>query len=172
MGVTKFLIFLLICSIVVLSSTKDVNRSMIQQDKKPIVEFYNSTIYTINTKRVAQTIQAEKTYIYKNSKELVSATIVLNSAEGINTINADNIVQSGDNLYLNGSVLLETFRGLSLKTQSLVYNLSTKIITNNIPFFIVAKENSFTGENLYYDITNNILKAKNIKAQINIQEKL
>jgi len=169
MGITKFLLILLSSGLLVLSFVKDNSKHNAKQETRPLVEFYKATAYTINKNEVEQLIQADKTFLYNNSKQLYNASVVLRDKNIVDTINANYIKQKNNIFYLKGDIYLENTKGLSLKTQSLIYDMNRKNIYNNHFFTAVYLKNIFTGKKLFYDINSNKLKANDIKFNINLK---
>jgi len=170
MGITKFLIILLSGGLLVLSFIKDSTTNRSVQVNKPLVEFYKAIAYTINSNEVEQLIQADKSFLYKDSKQLFNTSVVLRDKNIVNTINANYIEQKDDIFYLKDNIYLENTKGLSLKTQNLIYDMDKKIIYNNSFFTANYLKHKFSGKSLFYDMNKNKLKATNIKFSINTQE--
>jgi hypothetical protein len=58
-----------------------------------------------------------------------------------------------------------------LSTDELIYNAKTKIATNSLPFYGTYYNNIIEGENIYLDINEYHMKAKDIHFEIDIGKK-
>lgn len=84
----------------------------------------------------------------------------------INDLSAQTIVKQGDDIYLNGNVIYNTYDGLIFKTESLQYNIETKIAKNDTYFNAVKGMDLFNGDSLYYDSINKRFTAQNTHFKI------
>lgn len=139
-----------------------------------MVSFENSVMYEIDTKRVNQVIQSQVANVYKNYEELYNATIISKSDEKTkdsNTLSSNHMVKIDDNIYLNGDVFLRTPQGITFKSEDLHYNLKSKVAISKSDFEAYDKENKLRGSSLYFDGTNNNIKANNTQFKIDLGNK-
>jgi hypothetical protein len=171
MGINKFIYFLLGCSALFLMVDKQQETIIVNKEEKPIVSFYDSLIYDINTKNVNQIIQSKEAYFYKNMEKIINGTIITRTENtNTNMLSGTNMIKIKDDIYIDKNVHLVLNNSLDLKTEQLEYNFKTKIAKNKTFFKIVKENNTFIGENLYLDgITNHII-AKNIKIGIRMPD--
>ena len=173
MGITKFLYLLFFCSIMFLFYTKENKVSIVKKEEKPLIKFQDSIIYDISSKGVNQIIQSDKAYIYKNSKQLFNATILIKSVKDENKANilsADQIVKVDNDLFMNNNIIIESEDKMTLKTQELQYNLKTQIMKNNSEFLVIDNGSKFKGNNLYMNKNENHIKAQQIHFNIKLKD--
>jgi len=171
MGISKFLLLLILGTIVFLFIEKKIVVHNIDNEEKPKVSFYNSTMYEITDKNVNQVVTSKKTNIYKKREELFDATIVSKAKENsydTNTISGNKIVKKGDNVYLSGSVNLVLSDKTNIKTEQLDYNTKTKIATNKVKFVAVQGNTTFYGNTLFLDTVNEKIKANQTKFRMKV----
>lgn len=172
MGITKFIYFLLVCAIAFLFYEKKEEIHIVSKEEKPIVSFYESTMYSMNDKNVYQVIQSSQAYIYKNREELIDGTIISRSEDdttiGTNMVTGKSIIKKGDNIFLDGNVNLQLSNSMDINTEQMEYNLKTQVATNKTDFIIIENGDSFKGKNLYLDGTNRNIKADNAQIKIKV----
>lgn len=174
MGITKFLYLLLIFATILIFYDVDQVDTKKEEQEKPLVSFYDSVMYNINTKEVKSIIPAKEAYMYDTREEMVDGTIVTRDKNSIdknntNSISANNMTKIEDDVYLDGNVNLETAKGFQLKTEQLQYNLKTKIVQNEQQFVVVKGFHDMYGKNLYYDPNKEELKAKYTHFNIKVE---
>lgn len=175
MDITKFLYLLLAFSVAIFFYDIDQVDKTKDDVEKPLVSFYDSVMYNINTENVRNIIPSKEAYFYKNREEMYEGTIITRSDDSkktdtTNSISAENMIKIGDDIYLDGNVNLETAQGMSLKTEQLHYNLKTRIAQNEERFVASKGFHDFYGKNLYYDDFNRYLKAKNTHFNIKVND--
>ena len=174
MGITKFLYFLLIFTIAIVFY--DVDQVSDEKDKqqRPLVSFYDSVMYNINTENVQNIIPSKEVYFYKTKEEIYKGTIISRSNNekqigNFNRVSAESMVKIGDEVYLDGDVNLDTADGVSFKTEQLQYNLKTKVAQNEERFVATKGFHDFYGKNLYYDDINRYVRANYIHFNIKVE---
>lgn len=128
----------------------------------PLVVFEDSIMYDIDENEIKQIVQSRQALNYKDRDELYDATIITrNSDNSADTISAEYIFKENDLYKLYQNVHLIQSDKMQLTTDYLKYNSLTKIAQNNIDFVLRYNNNKLTGDNLYFDGINYIIKAKN-----------
>ena len=166
-GVGLFIVALLI-EIFFLSQDLHFKNNNISLNKIDI-EFQNSKTFqidknNINTILVCDKIQQLKGYklFYKPIATIydtnLTKTIIANFAR---LDDKTNILTLKDNIKI-------IYHDKILKTNLLVYNTKTKIVTDSQPFIINSKNFNAKGNHLYFDTNFNIMKASNITYNLNI----
>lgn len=174
MGIRGFILILFCIAFVMLFYTDNTKVEVIEKKELPTVVFDNSIMYKISQNSVLEVLTSSKTNIFKDKEEFIDAAIVLKSDKDFNktnNISADYILKIDDMLYLNKDVNLYTANGLSLNTQELTLDIVKKIGTNSSPFVAKIDNNIFNGDNLYLDINNRHIMAKNCKFKIDVRDK-
>ena len=174
MGITKFLYLLLAFSIAIIFYDIDQVTNEKDEEQRPLVSFYDSVMYNINTESVNNIIPSKEAYFYKTREEMFQGTIITRSKDEdyvgkTNSVSADSMVKIGDEVYLDGNVNLETADGMTLKTEQLQYNLKTRIAQNEERFVATQGFHDFYGKNLYYDDLNRYLRAKYAHFNIKVE---
>ncbi len=178
MAIRLFIFSLLILTSILLTITIIMKQQTITKDtiEKPTITFINSTIYEINTKNVSKIIQSQKALHYKTKDELYNATVILRSNNKDQNNSTDTIIgkymlQKQDQLTFKGDVIFNRNNELVLNTQYLTYNIKTQIGKNYHKFKLDYLNNTLTGNILYFDGINDIIRANNAKFKIQIEEK-
>lgn len=174
MGITKFLYLLLAFCFAIIFYDIDQIDNTNEEIERPLVSFYDTVMYNIDTKSVNNIIPAKEAYLYKSREEMVGATIVTKAKENkyqknTNSVSSDSMIKVGDDVYLDGNVDLQMANGMQLKTEQLHYNLKTKVVQNEQRFVVTKDFHDFYGRHLYYDMVKKDLKAKDTHFNIKVE---
>ena len=138
----------------------------------PLVTFENSIMYDIDDQNIKQIVQSIQALNYKNRDELYDATIIIrNDLNSSDTISAEYMLKKGDEYKLYQNVHLMQSDTTQLRSDFLVYNSLTKIAQNNTKFILTYNNNELTGDNLYFNGIDNIIKAKNTHFKLKVEER-
>jgi len=165
-GVKIFAIFtfLFLFEIIFLNTNKfkDTSKRKNNLDYTDI-SFNNIDSYLITKDGVSSTLKASKVLKYKDRIDLfdINAMVTKNSKKSY--IKADKSSIKEDIINLTGDVKYEDNNSIEIKSENLVYNKKSKIVTNKEPFVFNSKQGDINGNNLYFDQENGIVKAKNIR---------
>jgi LPS export ABC transporter protein LptC len=173
MAITRFFYALFAISLVFMFYTKESEETVEKKELKPMVVFENSLMYTIDATSINYIVQATKVNIFNGYEELYNASITSKGNQDTtkpNNLRANHIVKKIDDVYLNGDVYLESFRGSVLKTEQLDYNLKTNIAKNKTKFEIIDSKASMEGDTLFFNIIDHQIVAKNTKFKIDMKE--
>jgi len=173
MGISKFMISLIMFTMVFLVIEKE---TIVQKKEKkvlPKVSFFDSTMYEITKKNVNQIVKSEQADIYDKKEELIDATVIVRSKKNnneTNVVSSNSMIKKDKLLFLKDTVNLQLSDGTNIKTEQLDYNLETKVAQNKVPFVAINQKNSFLGTNLFLDSVTEYLKAKNTKFRMKVEE--
>ncbi|MEA3512551.1 MAG: hypothetical protein U9R37_03020 [Campylobacterota bacterium] len=175
MGITRFVIFLFVISIVFLSINKKTEIINIEKDEKPVVSFFDSIMYEITTQSVTQVVQSKEAYSFKDKDKLIDAMIVVKSENNetkidTNIVSAKEILKIDDYLYLKEDVDLQLSNNFNIKTQELDIDIKNKIATNKVAFEVTKETDKFIGDTLYLNGINNHIIAKNTHFKIKVED--
>jgi len=171
MGISKFMMSLIIFTLIFLFVEKDQIIQKVQNEKKPTVSFIDSTMYEITEVNIKQIVKSKQTDIYNEREELKDATIVArsnNNSYDTNIVSSKNMIKIDDKVFLSDSVNLQLSNGTNIKTEQLNYNLKTKIAYNDVDFTAIRDTDTFKGNSLYLDSVNNHLKAEKTKFRMKV----
>lgn len=174
MGISKFMILLIIFTLGFLFIDKDQSVQKVRQESKPKVSFFDSTMYEITEQNVNQIVKSKQADIYEKNEKLTDATIVIKSDKNsydTNIISANSMIKIGDKVYLNDKVNLQLSDGTNIKTEQLDYNLKTKIVQNSVPFIAKRDNDTFKGENLFLNSVSEYIKAEKTKFRMKVENK-
>ncbi len=135
------------------------------------IEFVDSKTYTINKNRISTILVCDKIQQTKGKKLFFKPIATLYDTNITKTIMSDNAVldDKTEIIKLDNNVkILYLFKKLT--TNMLIYDLKKSIITDSKHFTLVSNNINATGNHLYFDTKNNIIKAKDIKYKFNIKE--
>lgn len=174
MGITNFLYLLLVFSIAIIFYDVDQVDNKNEESEKPLVSFYESVVYNIDTKSVNEIIPSKEAYFYKTREEIVDGTIISkeNGKTGekqTNSLRAESMIKIEDDIYLDGNVNVEMANGIHLKTEQLQYNLKTKVAQNEQKFVVTKNFHDFYGSDLYFDTQNKDISAKYVHFKIKVE---
>jgi len=172
MGITNFIYLLLLISIGFLFYREDSNIKVLSTEEKPLLVFENSIAYNMSENGVTKVVDFKKTMIFKNYEKSFYSTIVSrdNKTSVTNILSADKILKENNKLFLNGNVHLLHNKDFNLETEELQYNLKTQIAKNSTLFILKKNDMFINGSNLYLDIKENSVKAKNIHFKIKLKD--
>jgi hypothetical protein len=171
MGISQFLMLVMVFTIVFLFVEKDQTIQKVQKEEKPIVSFYDSIMYEITESQVEQIVKSKQADIYDKREELIDGTIVTKADENSfknNIVSGDNIVKRDNDIYFEGAVNLQLANGTNIKTEKLHYNTKTKIAKNNVNFSVIRNNGTVDGRNLYLDSIKEHIKAENTKFRMKV----
>lgn len=174
MGITKFLYLLLAFAIGMIFYDIDKIDSTNEESERPMVSFYDTVMYNIDTKSVNHVIPSKEAYLYKGREEMVDATVVTKEEKNrydksTNSVSAESMIKVGDDIYLDGNVDLQMANGMQLKTEQLQYNIKKKIVQNEQRFVVTKDFHDFYGRHLYYDLTKQELNAEDTHFKIKVE---
>ena len=173
MGISKFMIFLIIFTIVFLFIEKDYLVQSVQKEKKPTVSFYDSIMYEITDVGVKQIVKSKQADVYKHKEILKDATIIVKANKNgyaTNIGNSKKMTKIGNKVILEDNVNLQFANGVNVKTQRLDYNIKTKIATNNVPFLVTRDKDTFDGKKLFFDSNKELIKAEKTKFRMKVND--
>jgi hypothetical protein len=171
MGISKFMIFLIIFTIVFLFVEKDYLVQKVEKQTKPTVSFFDSIMYEITESGVKQIVKSKQADIYKNTEKLYDATIVSKANQNsydTNIISSREMVKFGDKVFLTDKVNLQFANGINVKTEQLNYNLNTKVADNDVAFEVTRGSDTFIGNNLFLNSITKHIKAEKTKFRMKV----
>ena len=174
MGISKFMILLIIVTVVFLFVDKEEIVEKEKAKEKPKVSFFVSTMYEITEQNVKQIVKSKQADIYDIREELTDATIVGKSDKNsydTNIVSSNSMIKIEDNVFLTDTVNLQLADGTNITTEQLDYNLKTKIAKNKVPFTAVRDNDTFKGNNLFLDSMSEYITSKNAKFRMKVENK-
>mgnify|MGYP005985166657 CR=1 FL=1 len=153
------------------------NMKKVSADKDiPLVIFEKPLMYTLTQEGVNRIIKSSQAVRYNSRDELFDANILIKNEEQkkdfqIEKFNADIIIKK-DNLYkLVDNVEYQRDSFVSLKTNQMFYNDDENIVYNSKPFEGYYYDSKLKGTDLYLDLNNKTLNAKNTHFEIDMKKK-
>ncbi len=174
MGISKFMILLIIFTLIFLFIDKEQTVQKVKREVKPKVSFFDSTMYEITEENVKQIVKSKQADIYDKREELVDATIVVKSDKNsydTNIVSGNSMIKIGDKVYLKDKVNLQLADGTNIKTEQLDYNLQTKIAQNKVAFTAIRDNDTFIGKELFLDSISEHIKAEKTKFRMKVENK-
>ncbi|MGB3751024.1 MAG: hypothetical protein WA945_05605 [Arcobacteraceae bacterium] len=172
MGISKFMVVLVILSVGFLFIDKKQQEPILNETKKPTVSFLDSVMYEITEKSVEQVVRLRQADIYDTKEELFDATIIIKANEnsyGINSMSSKNIVKIDDQIFLSNKVNLILTDGINIQTEKLNYNLKTKIVQNDVSFLAIKDGSTFYGYNLFLDSMKEYMQSDRVKLRMKVE---
>ncbi len=150
---------------IVFLTTKDFKDS--SNGRKDIdftdITFENIHSYHVTKEGLRAKLEASKVLKYKEHAKIYDIKTEFTHKNRQNNIKANEALLKGDTIHLLGDVNYEDNASLEIKSEDLLYNTKTKIVTIDVPFRLTSQSGNVVGTNLIYDQKNGTIKAKNIK---------
>ena len=176
MGIKLFTFVLFVLAIgAYFIPVKNIQNSVADKDL-PIVVFENPFMYTLDEKSIHRIVIASQAVKYQNRDEMFNADITLkNQDETKNFVSerlkADFIVKKADIYTAINNVKYTRDDFVKLNTNEMIYNDKNKIAQNSKPFDGIYNNHLIKGSNLYFDIKNDYITAKNTHFEIDVTNK-
>jgi len=139
----------------------------------PLVVFEDSTMYDINEKEISKIVQSRQALNYKDRDELYDATIIVrNDKNSSDNINAEYILKQNNIYKLYQSVSISQGDTSILTSDYIEYDSIKKIAKNNVGFILSYNDSQLSGNNLYFDSVNKIIKAKDTHFKLKVKDKI
>ncbi|MDX9743486.1 MAG: hypothetical protein RBT59_06675 [Arcobacteraceae bacterium] len=168
----KFFIFCIILSPFLLVNNSVVEHTPIALNKEvPNITFINSVMYDINTNNVDKRVYSREANRYENKEELYNADLLLRNANNnSDTIKAEYMKKENNIYYFQKNVVFKRDVDLELKTDSIQYDITSGIATNQVDFFFKYKNSFFSGKNLYLSRNDYAISGDNAHFIINKED--
>ncbi len=175
MAIKNFIFIILLISIgFYFVPVENVAKKANDKDK-PLVIFESPTMYTLNENSVNRIVIASHAVKYQNRDEMYDANITLKNQDSTKefkseNLKADLIVKKGDIYNLTDNVKYTRDDFIKLNTNELIYDDKNKIAKNSKAFVSIYNNHLLNGTNLYLDINNDYIKAKNTHFEIDVTQ--
>jgi hypothetical protein len=165
----KFFIFCILLTPFLLVNNGVVeNISVASRKDVPAISFINSIMYEINTNNVDKIVHSREANKYENKEELYNAVLLLRNANNnSDTIQAEYMKKENEIYSFQKNVVFKRDVDLELKTDSIRYDITTGIATNQVDFFFKYKNSFFSGKNLYLSRNDYAISGDNAHFIIN-----
>ena len=176
MAIKLFTFILLLLSLGAYFVPVENLKKTLEDKDKPLVVFEDSIMYTIDETSINRVVFATHAIKYKNRDEMYNADITLKNKDINKDFNneklkADLIVKQGDIYTLINNVKYTRDDFIKLNTNELFYDHIKKIAQNTKPFDAIYNSHFVKGNNVYLDINNEFVKAKNTHFEIDVTKK-
>jgi len=172
MGISKFMIVLVILSVGFLFVDKKQAEQVFDETKKPKVSFLDSVMYEITEKSVEQVVKLRQADIYDDKEKLFDATIIVKANESnyaTNSVSSKYMLKIDDQVSLSNKVNLLLDDGMNITTEELDYNIKTKIAQNDVAFVAKKDDSTFYGNNLFLDSMNEYMQSSKVKLRMKVE---
>ena len=176
MGMKIFIFVLLVLALgTYFIPVQNIEKNVMGKDL-PIVIFEKPIMYTLNEIGLNRVVVASHAVKYKNRDEMFNADIILKNQDltkdfKSEKLQADLIVKKQDIYTLTKNVKYTRDDFVKLNTHELIYDDKKKIAQNSKPFDAIYNNHFFKGTNLYLDINNDYITAKNAHFEIDVTQK-
>jgi len=173
MGIKSFIFILLLIAVAsYFIPVKNLEKNVMGKDL-PLVVFEKPVMYTLDDKSVHRIIMAEHAVKYEKRDEMFDANITLKNQDSTKdykneNLKADLIIKRADVYTLTNNVKYKRDDFIKLNTNELIYDDIKKIAKNSKPFESIYNTHLFKGTNLYLDINNDNITAKNTHFEIDL----
>lgn len=144
-----------------------------EENKKeiPIVSFNNSTMYTLNEQTVTKIVNSKKASRFETKDIMYEGNFILKANDkkvknATDYVSADIIIKENEEFTFINNVKFRRDNFITLNTQELFYNDTTKIAKNTMPFNGTYYNHKVNGTSLYLDMNKEIMKSKNSHFEI------
>jgi hypothetical protein len=172
MAIDKFIYILFVFVLGIQFINIDTKKKDTKIAEQPLLILKDSIIYSLNSENMDKIIESRVFTKYKATEVLETATIVTrtNKENVNNVLSADFMIKKQDKIELIDNIKYTQGNNISLETNKLNYNLTTKIATNDVKFNGIYNNNIIKGTHLYLDTQKNIIKSKNTHFDIKTKE--
>ena len=141
-----------------------------------LLTFNDSTMYTLTPTSMNRIIYSKKVIRYKDRDVMIEGALTLKGKDSENkeitdVLYSDIIIKRGEIFNFLDNVRYKRDDILSLNTDELIYNSTTKIATNTLPFDGLYFNNYIKGEQIYLDMNKYYMKANNTHFEVEVQKK-
>ena len=139
---------------------------------KPEIEIFDMKNYDISLDGVTSIIFAKKVERYKSYDKMYGIEALHKGRlKLIDSLVADRGLYTKNILYLDDNVKYTRSDDLVLSSNSVKYDIKSKILSSNIPFEFVKKDMITHGNSFVYDMQKGIIRADKIKTVIRMDKK-
>lgn len=176
MGIKFFVFVLFVLSIgAYFIPVQNIKNSVADKDL-PVVVFEKPFMYTLDEKSIHRIVIASQAVKYQNRDEMFNADITLKNQDETKTfiserLKADFIVKKADIYTAINNVKYTRDDFVKLNTNEMIYDNTNKIAQNSKPFDGIYNNHLIKGSNLYFDIKNDYITAKNTHFEIDVTNK-
>lgn len=142
-----------------------------QKKEMPSIELKEFTLYEFDTTKLVDLASGSKALRYENRYELYDFVFNDNTDSMLVTLSADFGEYKNDIITLSGHVLYTTSDDMEFKTEHVLYDRYKGFAKTTLPYEARMGQNRVTGNYLYYDIKNDIIKSKEVDAIYKIKSR-
>lgn len=168
-SVTLFFILLLFASIsaVFILSSSRISSYFNNQDI-PKIELNNFTLYQINNENLIMRLNAKNAKQFDKFEEMSDLTLEQLNNNVLDKITAPSAIKNGDTIFFDNGVK-NNREDYELFTKRGIYKINKNSFEGMDNFYIISQNENITGDNIFYDRKNGVIKASNVYAKINIK---
>lgn len=176
MVIRVFIFALLGLSILSYFITIEDKRKKYASEDIALLKFTDSTMYTLTTDSMHRIVNSKEALRYKNRDVMYEGILTLKAKDNDNKkltdiIFSDVIIKRGDDFKFLNNVKYLRDDYITLNTDELLYNAKTRIATNTLPFDGTYFNNYIKGKNIYLNLNEYHMKAKEAHFEIEIEKK-
>ena len=127
------------------------------------IAFENIEGYLITKDGVESTLKASQLLKYSQEVQIIDVQTNFLKKDLHNQITADYATLKGDIITLSGNASYENNESMQIKSQDLVYNSKTDIVSGTTPFTLSSLQGNIWGDDFLYDQKNGKIEVTKIR---------
>jgi len=166
-----FLILFLVIMVFLLTKNPYALHYKPKKGEQPSIELFDVKDYEILSTEINSIVFSKKIEKYEGYDKFYQINVLYKDKLNlISTLLSDKAVLRDSVLYFNDNVKYTRSDDLVLNTQSVQYNLKTKVLSSDTPFELIKKDMMTTGDSFVYQMQEGIIEANHVKSTIRMDK--
>jgi len=137
----------------------------------PLFEIKSFSLYELTRDGLKTFMGGEKALKYTDRYVVKKINFRDHTQQYISTMRANEGLYKNNIVYLDGNVSFKREDGLSFKSQHVIYNKNTSVVSTNDKYTAYLGKNKMQGTSIEYNTLLNTMKSKNIEVNYNLEER-
>ncbi|WP_331775766.1 LPS export ABC transporter periplasmic protein LptC [Sulfurospirillum sp. 1612] len=166
-----FLIIFLVIMVFLLTKNPYALHYKPKKGEQPSIELFDVKDYEILPTGINSIVFSKKVEKYKAYDKFYQIDVLYKDKLNlISTLISDKALLRDSILYFTENVKYTRSDDLALNTQSVQYNLKTKVLSSKTSFELIKKDMKTIGDSFIYQMQEGIIEAKNVKSTIRMDK--
>lgn len=172
MAIRVFVYSLFALSLIAFFASIENKQADIKLEEKPSLVFHDSIMYTLTEQNMTRIVQSKRAERYASKDVMYDGKIITESKNGEYTdyVSADLIVKRKEQFKFVNNAKYNRENFIELTSDEILYNATTRIATNSLPFQGRYYNNILNGSHLYFDSNKSILRAKKAHFEVELDK--
>lgn len=142
----------------------------------PLLTFNDSTMYTLTPASMNRIVYSKQAMRYSDRDVMYDGALTLKGEDKDNKeitdiIYSDVIIKRGETFKFLNNVKYRRDNYITLNTDELIYDSKNEIATNSLPFDGTYYNHSIKGTNIYLELKEYYMKAKEAHFEVDVEKK-